>query len=180
MKNIVVSLIIAFLFMNCQSDKSMFDNLLSNTFKCDLPINISNIVGETHKNGASKKLTEDECVLLNVFDEGWQKTKFYSYKVLCYFERKPNLICLVYSRAYYPKEFIDEKNEIILSILNNDGKLISSLPVQGSYGDNEVFFGNIDEKFNISVNSEKYDKDGVLIKICTLYYINDVGIICRR
>ncbi|MCK4662993.1 MAG: hypothetical protein KAT68_09025 [Bacteroidales bacterium] len=179
MKNILI-LLICLIACNAQTVNQKTKSILTKTAEYNLPINISDMIGEIHMNEKSYNLTETECINLKAFNEDWLNNKSYSYRSFCYFKLNNDLLGIIYNRSYYPIDILDEKSEYILSIINKNDELISSILVQGSYGDEQVFFGTINKNYEITIFNETTDEKGEIEVTKSKYVIKENGTIEKR
>ena len=170
-------ILIIFTGMNLTSCAQNEPNILERTIEYTVPIDISEMIGKVHFDGKSVVLSEEECNMLNAFNENWLNESSYSYKSYCYFRLNENLIGIIYNRSFYPTEINNEKSEYILVIIDRDEKFISSIPVQGSYGDDEAFFGQINENFEIMITGEIFKENEKIERTKSIYIIKNDGVI---
>jgi len=168
---------------NCQDKSARFKNFVTKFTKVELPIDVSNVTGELFSNDLMQSIQKsDWSAFLNTDGGDWKYLDGYDYKTAFSFSFD-NLIVLAYHRAYYPDNILDERSEYVINIYDQ-GELLSTLPVQGIYGDDETFFCFINEDLEITITRETFSlnssNESEMKSIVEKYRINlDTGKISR-
>ncbi len=141
---------------SCQNNSTDFDLFISKFKEVSLPINVSNTIGEVHFNEDNEPIDESEYrrFLKDKKNDNWPFSKGYSYKSSFAFKSN-NILGLVYHRAFYPENILEEKSEYVLNVYLN-GSLKSSMSIQGSYGDDESFFCQITNNLILVISRESF------------------------
>ncbi len=149
-------------FVNCtgQSSSKNFNLFLSNFEDFNFPLNPTEFIVDREAKLQSKTiLKKDYEEYLRVDnDTFWIFKDYYEYR---YGGKKKidNYWILFYSRNFVPDDVNLQKSEIVLSTFTLDGRIISSLPIAGGYGDSLTFSSMINGVSNILVNYKSYQKD---------------------
>lgn len=162
-------------FGNCsgQTNSKNFDLFLSNFENFNLPLNPTEFIVDREAKLQSKTiLKKDYEEYLRIDnDTFWIFKDYYEYR---YGGKKKfdNYWILFYSRNFVPDDVNLQKSEIVLSTFTLDGRIISSLPIAGGYGDSLTFSSVINSVSDINVKYTLYqnDKENTYTK---QYFIGD-------
>lgn len=150
-------------FVNCsgQSTKKDFNSFLANFEDFNFPLNPTEFIVEREGKLQSKRILEKdyEQYLRERNDTFWMFKNYYEYR---YGGKKrfDNYWIIFYSRNFVPDEVNLQKSELVLSTFTLEGRIISSLPIAGGYGDSLRFSSIINDVSNIIVNYTSYQKNG--------------------
>ncbi|TGE20646.1 hypothetical protein E5K00_21880 [Hymenobacter aquaticus] len=86
----------------------------------------------------------------------WPYSKPYEYHYLNRSYYKNNIYAITYSRLFISGNNSNDINEIVMTLLNSNGKLISSFIIRGNHGDNLDFSSSINSKYEIKRETNKY------------------------
>lgn len=145
-----------------------------------VPLTFSRMIEEVEFNDKEKRLQLEEWKYLKTDNKLWPFQRDYYYESYGKIPLKNGLIGIIYKRSYLPSDITKEKGEFVLAIFTKEGKSISSLPIQGAYGDDISFFGVINQNYEISINFEIYSlnkttKKSEVKKRLEKYRIKDSG-----
>lgn len=182
LKKILFIICYTLTFVNCngQSYSKNFNLFLSNFEDFDFPLNPTEFIVDREANLQSKTiLKRDYEEFLRVDnDTFWVFKDYFEYR---YGGRKKidNYWILFYSRNFVPDDVNLQKSEIVLSTFTLDGRIISSLPIAGGYGDSLTFSSVINSVSDIVVKYTSYhnDKEYTYTK---RYFIGDGNILKPR
>ncbi|UOQ54227.1 hypothetical protein [Hymenobacter cellulosivorans] len=86
----------------------------------------------------------------------WPFEKNYYYKLYGKSIVNNKVVALFYTRSFFPKNIEKEATETVIATFSYQGKLIDSLPIQGSIGDDLNFVSIIRRDYKITTNYESY------------------------
>lgn len=156
---LIVLIIVNSLAGSCQTNNTGFSNLVKDLHEFNAPISSTKMAKEVAFEEISKKLSAEDWKYLKLDSKTWPFQKYYSYEGLGKLKLNTSVVGVIYKRSYFPNDISKEKSEIVLATFK-DGKLVSSLPIQGFYGDDITFSSTINQSFEITINHEilKYNK----------------------
>lgn len=165
-------LIVIILLTNCcigQGDTNNFGKFILKFPQCTLPISSNDYFNNKHIYANNQcNISESEYNTYLYFNDNWKyliysegKTSYYNYVIGCRFDLDYDKIGVLFFRAYFSDDPLEEKSELILSVYNKKGESISHIPVEGSYGDKLVFSSIIHNTNDLEINYKEYKSDGV-------------------
>jgi hypothetical protein len=185
-KKIEILLVIIIFSTSCNSQVSNenFNRFIVKFSKCTLPISTDDYFNsmQIYANNACniEQLEYNTYLKLN---DGWkyemyskEKSSYYNFVIGCRFDLNGNKVGLLYFRAFFSDNELDEKMELILSIFNNEGTLISHIPISGRYGDSFSFSSIIHNSDDIEINYIDYQSNATN-KYTKHYRITQAGLI---
>jgi len=180
-KNIIILLLIV--FSNClgQSINKEFQTFLLKYSSFSFPANPTELLAERERKNEYKIINISKIdynkYLREKGDSYWEFKEYFEYK---YIGKKKynNFWILIYYRGFLTDDVDKQRSEFILSTFTLDGKMISSLPIAGGYGDSITFSSKINDISNISVNYREYKGDAE--RSYTKYYYIDDGFSIRN
>jgi len=149
-------------FVNCngQTNSKNFNLFLSNFENFNFPLNPTEFIVDREAKLQSKTiLKKDYEEFLRIDnDTFWIFKDYYEYR---YGGKKKfdNYWILFYSRNFVPDDVNLQKSEIVLSTFTLDGRIISSLPIAGGYGDSLTFSCVMNSVNDINVKYTLYQND---------------------
>jgi hypothetical protein len=156
----IICCILTFVSCNGQTNSKDFDLFLSNFENFNFPLNPTEFIVDREAKLQSKSiLKKDYEEYLRIDnDTFWIFKDYYEYR---YGGKKKfdNCWILFYSRNFVPDDVNLQKSEIVLSTFTLDGKIISSLPIAGGYGDSLTFSSVINSISNIDVKYTLYQNN---------------------
>lgn len=170
--------------VNCngQSNNKNFSLFLSKFNDFKFPANPTELLAERERNGDYQKIRiskkDYDEFLRERGDLFWVFNKNFEYSSIEKM-RFDNFWILIYYRGFLVDDVNLQKSEFILSTFSLEGKMISSLPVTGGYGDSLTFTSTISNSKQIAINYTLYSEDKE-DKYTKCYYIDENGMIKER
>ncbi|MGA3015174.1 MAG: hypothetical protein ABSD71_14190 [Bacteroidales bacterium] len=171
MKAILFIFLISIITIDCMGQETAieFDKFLSKFPNCSTPIDTKNYFSSMgiYANNPNNIREKELYVFLESSQEKFWKYKLYSdsihnyfnYVIGCRLNISDSIVGLLYFRTFFSETLSEEKSELVLCVCNIAGKMISNLPIAGSYGDDVNFSSNIHSFDNIEVNFIEYQND---------------------
>jgi hypothetical protein len=163
-----------------------FSLFISNFQSCNLPIDTKtyfNSQGIHANNSIDISETEYNRFLIDKNEKFWiyslyskNKTTFFNYVRGCKIGINEKCTGIMYFRDYSCDNPLDEKAELVFCILDNNGNLISALPISGNQGDDLSYESVITDFKNIKITFEQYSKDKKKT-YNKFYFVTDEGLI---
>lgn len=162
-------LVLLISFTCCSQTNDSFNEFRNKFNDCELPLD-----GEDLADG--QIISSEEFDLFSLGSEFWLYEGDYYYNSSVKFKLDNEIYALIYIRSYYPDNIENEKKEAVLATFDNNGEIVSSLPIHGIHGDNLTFYGNIDAQYFVTINFQKFEIDNktgesIVIKNETKYKI---------
>jgi hypothetical protein len=160
----------------CQDKKPDFDEFVSKFQTCSFPIYPDSTLLELEGRMMTSYIPgkEFDHYLRTPTDTIWKYGNDFQYRFGGKFELHNNIICLFYGRYYMPDDIDKQVGEIVLCVFNKEGRLVSSLPISGGYGDELTFTSKITDKGLIEIDFHDY-KSGEERNYKTNYIIDNNG-----
>lgn len=162
-----------FFSMSCNNftHQDNFKKFLNSFLECSFPLNTDLYFNELNiyaNNSCDISQHEFNSFLIDPDDTFWKyeiynesEDYYYNYVKACRLNISEKFLGILYFRSYYCDNLDEEKSELIMSIFNKKGSMISSLPIAGGYGDGITFSSIIHNEKKIEVNYIKYDLETV-------------------
>lgn len=151
-------------FVNCkgQSNNKDFDLFLSKFADFELPANPTELLAERERKGDFQKIKilrkDYDEFLREKGDTYWSFNEPFEYSYIGK-NNFDNYWILLYYRGFLCDDVNLQKSEIVLSTFTLDGRIISSLPIAGGYGDSLTFSSVINSVSDINVKYTLYQND---------------------
>lgn len=121
----------------------------------ELPVDINDGCGSRNANDESN-ISENEALLyLGIDGDLWKYHSDFYYNTGCKFHVGDDKIGVIFYRAFLPFDFSKQVAESVLLILDKSGESISSIPIQGSKGDDMTYAGSISKEMEIVIKYEE-------------------------
>lgn len=153
------------IFVNCNGQvyNRDFDLFLLKFANFEMPANPTELLAAIERKGnfeQNKILSNDyDKFIREKGDTYWEFSDFFEYNFIGK-KKLENCWILLYYREFLCDDVNLQKSEFILSTFALDGKIISSLPIAGGYGDILTFNSEIYSPEKIEVNYTKYSEKG--------------------
>jgi hypothetical protein len=184
--NYALSFVFSLFAVSCSGQAVTFSLFISNFQSCNLPIDTKtyfNSKGIYANNRVDISETEYNRFLKDKNEKFWiyslyskNKTTFFNYVRGCKIRINEKCTGIMYFRDYFCDNPLDEKAELVFCIIDNNGNLISALPISGNQGDDLSYESVITDFKNIKITFEQYSKDEKKT-YNKFYFVSDEGLI---
>lgn len=184
-----LSFVLFFSVLYSKGQTLTFPLFVSNFQSCNLPIDTKtyfNSKGIYANNEVDISEPEYDRFLKNKDETFWiyslyseNKTTFFNYVRGCKIKINEKYTGIMYFRNYSCPHLLEEKAELVFCILDNNGNLISALPISGNEGDDLSYHCLLTDFMNIKITFEQYSKNGKKT-FTKFYFVNEDGLVKEK